>query len=539
MTLLNFKTMPIQIDDNTTRVTYLFLRRLGVLVTKGFLKKEIQTHPYYPSLAALSDILNAYKVDNSALRVSINDIESIPIPFIAHLNMGNGTFAIVEKITPSEVHFSLDEKKIKIISKTDFIKIWDNVILTASINDKSTEPNFYENRKAELLTTLKLPIFILASTFILISSFIINQPSVYFLPLFITKCIGLFFIWLLVKHELGLQSDLTDKLCTMTKSTGCNEVLNSKASKLFGVFQLADIGLVWFVSSYIYLLITSIKGVVQSDVNIFGWFALMSIPVIIFSISYQLLIVKKYCPLCLGVISMLVADTILLFTVYHFSFVLPQSYSLLLLSSSLIIVLFAWSVIKPFLMSRERSKNFEIKYLHLKRNPLVINSLLADSEEYDIGTIFKPVRITKSETDIVITEVINPYCNPCKHAFQKIEQLINVSNGQCPSIQFVFLTQTKDKENSMTKTAMHLIAIAEQNNPELMKEALSEWYRIMDYEKWSTTYPVMLEENHFNTLKDHAKWAAENNIQATPTTFVNTKMLPTNIEISDLRYILD
>jgi len=282
----------------------------------------------------------------------------------------------------------------------------------------------------------------------------------------------------------------------------------------------------------------SIKGVVLSDVNVFGWFAVMSIPVIIFSISYQLLIVKKYCPLCLGVISMLVADVILLFTVYHFSFVLPQSYSLLLLSSTLSVVLFAWSVIKPFLMNWEQLKNFEIKYLHLKRNPLVINALLADNEEYDIRTIFKSVRITNSDTSIVITEVINPYCNPCKHAFQKIEHLISVSNGQCPSIQFVFLTQTKDKENSMTKTAMHLIALAEHNNPELMKEALSEWYRIMDYEKWSTTYPVMLEESHLDTLKNHAKWAAENNIQATPTTFVNTKMLPSNIEISDLRFIL-
>jgi len=39
--------------------------------------------------------------------------------------------------------------------------------------------------------------------------------------------------------------------------------------------------------------------------------------------------------------------------------------------------------------------------------------------------------------------------------------------------------------------------------------------------------------------KNHFRWAADNKIEGTPTTFVNSKMLPSKIEIADLMYIIN
>jgi uncharacterized membrane protein len=526
-------------NDNTTAVTYDLLSALKVPTTKTFLAKELRSHPYYPSLAAVSDILNTYKVENAAMRISTDELDTIQTPFIAHLNSHQGAFALVEKITQDEVHVTQEEKANKVYSKSEFIKIWDKIILTAKADDTSIEPDFKQTRKDELLTAIKLPLLFIAIALILIATLVINQSVAFYLPLFITKVTGLFFIWLLVKHELGEQSDLTDKLCTMTKSAGCNEVLNSKASRLFGLVELADMGLVWFVSSFLFLLINSFKEVQTADFNILGWFAMLSLPFIVFSISYQAFVVKKYCPLCLGVMSMLLAEAILFITFYHFSFELPALFPVLLLLSILSVVVYVWAVIKPYLMNREKLFNLETQYLHLKRNPLVINSILAEGSDYNIAAIPNPVRITDHETGIVITEIINPYCKPCEKAFRKTEQLINEMNGQCPVIQFAFLTQAENQDNMMTKTAMHLLALSEISASRQMKQALSDWFSIMDYEKWSIKYPAEINESHLNTLKNHAKWVTDNNIEGTPTSFINTKKISSKIDLSDLRYIME
>jgi len=531
--------MTNKIEDNTSKITYLFLRKLGVRVTKVFLRKEIQSHPFYPSLAAISDILALYKVENSGLRISIDEIDKISLPFIVHLSIHQGTFAVVENISATGLTLTLDEKTSKVFSKEDFIKIWDNVILTANVTEKSGEPNYSQNQKNELITAIKLPVLIILIAIFLASSLAINHSTIYYLPLFATKCIGFFFIWLLIKHELGVQSELTNRLCTMSKSAGCNEVLKSKASNLFGIIQLVDIGLVWFMSSFVFLLINSFEAIDVKDLNLLGLFSILSLPFIFFSFGYQIFIVKKYCPLCIGVMSSLLVECVLFLTYYHFSFELPGIGSLLLFASLLTGIVYIWSLIKPYLIIRDKFMNIEIQYLNLKRHPNVINSILAEGMDYNISTISNPIRINNTENDIVITEIINPFCNPCNVAFTKAEHLINESNGSCPVVQFVFMTPSENKENIMAKTAMHMLAFAEQNTVELTKTALSEWFKLMDYEIWSEKYPAKIEESHFVTLKNHFRWAADNKIEGTPTTFVNSKMLLSKIDFADLKYIIN
>jgi hypothetical protein len=72
-----------------------------------------------------------------------------------------------------------------------------------------------------------------------------------------------------------------------------------------------------------------------------------------------------------------------------------------------------------------------------------------------------------------------------------------------------------------------------------MKLILNEWFRLMDYKKWSVKYPAELNERHFNALKNQVKWVTDNSIHETPTTFINSQKTQSTFDFSDLRYMID
>lgn len=98
----------------------------------------------------------------------------------------------------------------------------------------------------------------------------------------------------------------------MTKAFSCDAVLNSKASKLFGIIKMSDIGIVYFMGGLV-LLLFSFYGMteVQKTLDMTSFLSVCSFPYIIFSLSYQRLKVKKWCPLCLGVLTVLLLENIL------------------------------------------------------------------------------------------------------------------------------------------------------------------------------------------------------------------------------------
>lgn len=529
--------MPFQLNDNASSITYSLLNELRVPVTKGFLRKELQSHPYYPSLLAVSDILKFYNVQNEALKITENNFDSYSPPFIAHLTVDNGIFCLIEKVTNESVLLKMNGTKKELLTRENFFKIWDGIVLIANASNRSTEPNYSKNAKLEKFRKVRLPVFISLISAIIIMSFIFTDRSLSVLPLLITKAIGLFFINLLIKHELGEDSNITNKLCTMAKNIGCNEVLNSKASKIFKDIKMADIGLVWFLTS-IFFLIQYNKAEMQiANINILSWFSIFSIPFIIFSISYQAFVIRKYCPLCLGVMSVLIIDCILFITFYNSNFTFPDFASTLTMLTILITTTFCWVVIKPFLLNQEYLVSFEIKYLNLKRHLNVFNSLAFESQEYDIEALHDAIKITNNVSQITITEIINPYCAPCEQAFRETIKTIANSNEHTTNFQFAFLVPTDNCENIITKTTLHFIALYNNSTSKEITKALSDWFEIKDYKKWSNKYPCIITDLHFEMLKKQVQWSKNNQISGTPTTIINNRKLPLLYNIEDLKYI--
>ena len=127
---------------------------------------------------------------------------------------------------------------------------------------------------------------------------------------------GLYYLSLLILHEFEVHLSFTDKLCHLNKATNCNTVLNDKASKVFGWFGWADAGFIYFTGWLLFL----VQGFNGQGLSIIGYFIGIILPYPLFSIYYQGFVLKKWCPMCLGVQFILILSLFYCFHNFQFSF---------------------------------------------------------------------------------------------------------------------------------------------------------------------------------------------------------------------------
>ena len=84
--------------DNAITCLLQFARLLHVPITSNSIHQELEKHPDYPSFLALSDVLNNWRIPNGALQIDAKELISVPVPFIAHLSIGEGEFAVVDSV---------------------------------------------------------------------------------------------------------------------------------------------------------------------------------------------------------------------------------------------------------------------------------------------------------------------------------------------------------------------------------------------------------------------------------------------------------
>uniref|UniRef100_UPI00404AF258 hypothetical protein n=1 Tax=Fulvivirga sp. TaxID=1931237 RepID=UPI00404AF258 len=90
---------------------------------------HLKTNPDYPSLKAISDTLDYFKIENGVFEVPKEELANLPDVFFTSLVYENGDhlFAI---ITKNKKHIKvLNEKDIThYLSEVEFFKIWDGTL---------------------------------------------------------------------------------------------------------------------------------------------------------------------------------------------------------------------------------------------------------------------------------------------------------------------------------------------------------------------------------------------------------------------------
>ena len=134
-----------------------------------------------------------------------------------------------------------------------------------------------------MLNLLKKSALISALGLIAILAYIYN---IYYTSLCISLLLtinlaGLYIGWLLLLKQMRIQSRYADKICSLFKQKDCNNVLESKAAKLFGIISLSEIGFGYFSANVLLLLFF------PASLSAIALLNILTLPFTLWSVWYQ------------------------------------------------------------------------------------------------------------------------------------------------------------------------------------------------------------------------------------------------------------
>ena len=106
-----------------------YLEKENINIDKNEFLFQIQSHPDYPSLLAISDTLSFFNIENSALRLNFDELNLLPNYFAALLNMENGAPTIIFLEKKVNSFFYRDNKKQIEMSISELEKRWSTIVL--------------------------------------------------------------------------------------------------------------------------------------------------------------------------------------------------------------------------------------------------------------------------------------------------------------------------------------------------------------------------------------------------------------------------
>ena len=511
-----------------------FLDLLNVKYTKSFADQYFNEHPHKYNLFGLSKMLSDYGVENAATRINNKEqnLSGIETPFIAHFG---GDFVVVYKIESDNVSFLWKGDK-HILSIEKFIEAWSGVILLAESSEKSIEPDYKEHKRSEIFNSLKKILFFSAIGFIALLAYIYQSfyTNIGISLIILISLTGIYISWLLLLKQMHIQSQYADKICSLFKQKDCNNVLESKAAKLFGIIGLSEIGFGYFLANILLLLFS--PSLITSIVLI----NILTLPFTFWSVWYQWAKAKQWCVLCLIVLVLLwtiFIVNILFDYVRLLEFSYQEFQNLIITGCCYFVSILGINLLVPKLNTEKNTQSLRQSMNSMKADESVFTALLKKQPFYETSDSDSVIRFGNPNSKLRITVFSNPYCNPCAIMHKKIDELLSKVNNSI-SIQYI-LSSFEEKLNSTNK---YLIAACLADKTDSIKHIFNDWF-----EEGKT-----LRDDYFSNLslnienpkvevefQKHEAWKAKNQLRGTPTVLVNGYQLPESYKIEDLRYFTD
>lgn len=512
---------------------YQLLRALKIQASARYLKEKLYTHPDFPSLASVTDTLQDMGIEHVALVTEKEKASEIPFPYLMHTSSNKGSFVLVKDQTTFRKH-------------PELLKEWTGVILAAEKPEKIIHDENRKYRKEDQLHRLKLAtglaVLILAGLAAATYGFSFNTLLLQF-----TALTGVFVAALIVQHELGYSNTLVNKLCAVNKETDCEAVLQSNASKLPFTLQWSDIGIIYFTTLWLLLVMSQLMGQITNTKPLLAIISAASIPFTLFSVFYQWRIVKKWCMLCLLTIGILWFQLALQWqALYNIptmkELVAPVTAAMLLLG----IVSTIWLLlVKPLLLQNQENTTKVWSLTRFKRNPDILITTLQQQRRVDTTPFRYELQMGNPNAEIRLHVACSAFCKPCAEAHEVLHELME-NNWESISLCVRFAVPDEQFNAKDLKVLEHIhqqifSITAGQEEEDLRRrrcaQVLQEWFTIRDLEKIrKNTLPHTIDIEA--AIKEHDHWASASKLLSTPTLFINGYELPPQYYISDLPLLI-
>lgn len=520
--------------DNAFIVMLNFVRLLKIPVSETRVQK-VQYHPSYPSLLAISDELTLVGIENIATKITLNQLQEIPLPSIAHLNKNGGHFVVLEKL--DQMTLTYFDPEVGIVEETlsEFEKKWTGVVLLAEVNSKSGEDGYHQKKRIENFNKAS---FYLSCLLVGLGLFVsLFFATISILPYFFLKIIGALLSFFLLQKQFGLAGKNVSKLCSLGGQSGCDAVIQSPHAKLFGVLNLSEIGMLYFSGSLLALSLLLVSGI--HDISVLQVISVSLVPFTLVSIYYQWRVIKAWCPLCLlvMVVICLEALTVALITApLQFNL---RGITLTFFGFSLPVV--GWFLLRQRYLDSFQLPNLEKTLFKFNRSERIFQLLLNNQPVVKINPVSIPVSMASPEAPLCITLVSNPACGPCAYAHAVVEDLVERFNEKI-KVDFRFTVDQKNPHSAPNSMIKHILEVASVSNDQALA-ALHSWFidgGRANLNSWKKTFPVSNQsatpEEIDKCLFEYAEFIFRAEVQSTPSIFINGRRMPDEFSIADLNF---
>ncbi|QHI36997.1 hypothetical protein IMCC3317_23680 [Kordia antarctica] len=479
------------------------------------LNLQLLSHPEYPSLKSITDTLDYFEIENLAATVPKEALSQMPTAFLALINSGEGDEVVLTEKKRGMIQITNSDEKKEKITEEVFTERWTGTIIAVEALEKTVNTKSIETA---------LPYFIVAA--VASTNVILNFSLPYLLYTALTL-IGLYISVLIIREDLGIKSKAVAKVCgAISKNSTCGDVITTKGNKLFGIISLSDASFVFFAG--LFLILSSI-GFHQS--TLLG-LSLAGIPIVLYAIYRQGVVLKQWCALCLLIAGILVLQTALLASTFSYNWVVSSSYIAKAVGLFLLVYI-AWLYCKSYWESHEKLATTETNFLKFKRNPELFKTMLQEKSVLNTNVIPQQSSIVFGNPNgsIKLQGVTNPLCGFCTAAFESYDKLLN-TYGDDIRLEFIF-NVPDDAKNKSTQIVSRLVDLY-LDDPKKSYTALKEWFSNRDIDKWHKNFGHSENTEVSKVLETHREWCNINDVHYTPASILNDNFFPQTYEIKDL-----
>ena len=473
---------------------------------------ELKSHPDFPTLKAVSDTLEKFGIENAPVRLKPYELENLDSPYLAYAVVnGHEELTYVAPQNDKTVAVTAESKATWETSLFDFSSDFGGIAVLRDLEHAQLPKANVERRKERLLKNSVVGLSLITVFSLMAAGFwqrsaqeFSSIQSLFFL---ITKVIGLAVACALVLKDIGVVGNLLDKVCKVSEKANCNAVLESKFATIYGWLKWSDLGLIYFLSGLFWL--------AAGYQNFAAAMSFVAAPYILVSLYQQAFVLKKFCPLCLGVLTVLATELTFSITLAVNTgiglegLMNPLVFSLAIAS--------AYFLFKSSTLEARTKQQTEIKYNRLKAIPEVFTEVVSRESQLVLPKVpASYLTFGEKSSDILsVHAFLSLHCGHCSELFRQFDQLM--ADGHKFNLD---LSINFDPENQHHVALMEkVIATHEEKSPEEAWSILATWFgdlKDRPYQKQTEMPSEALKKNFFRTK--HLMNA--NKLSALPVVFV-------------------
>lgn len=530
--------------NNVEEVSSLICELLNLKLTKDTLCRHLQNHPFYPSMLAIHDVFEEFGIVSEAYKLEpFERILDIKEPFLLQVKTekenGNTFFALVYGNDGETADwFNPISHRRECISFIDLKKKSTNYAMLFSASPKAGDKIFVSHWRKETLQKLGeyvyvafLPICLILIAIYRILSGTLNLYSFLYATLLLVGCIV---CGLLLMHEYNAYNPVVRSVCGGGQKMNCDAVLSSPGSAIAGI-PWSVIGGAYFLGSLIFILESCLDIMAFTALS---YINLLTLPYTGYSLYYQKVVVKQWCPLCLSVLAITWCLFVISLIGGAFSFSVLQllpSFICFVVSMS-ISALLTYMIWRQGIMSRKLEYS-AVSYRTIKYNKGTFEALLQKEKKVKVPVDGYGLILGNPEGTVHIIEACNPLCGHCGIAHGVLCKLLEDNPNVC--LQIMFVMGPDDAGYDLMPIDLFLTLSKEGKD---MSLALKDWYAqtTKDAALFGREHAVNLCRNKENDeeARKMSYFCKSMEITHTPTFFINGHELPDLYHVGDLKYFV-